>query len=40
MHGVYRIPVNQKELEEIRERVKEFEDIPSVFTFPGVPEEF
>ncbi len=35
-HGVYRIPVDQKELEELRERVKKFEDMPSV---PGLPEE-
>ena len=30
MHEVYRIPVDQKELEELRERVKEFEDMPSL----------
>ncbi len=30
MYGVYRIPGDQKELEELRERVKEFKDMPSL----------
>ncbi len=38
-HGMFKIPVEERELRELRERIEKFEEIPSVFIFPGLPGE-
>ncbi len=39
-HGVFKIPVEEQELRELRERLEKFEEIPSVFILPKMPGEF
>ncbi len=39
-HGVFKIPVEERELKELRERLKKFEDMPSVLIVPRPTDEF
>jgi len=39
-HGMFKIPVEEKELKELRERLKKFEDVPTVFFVPRPPNQF
>jgi len=39
-HGVFKIPVEERELKELRDRIEKFEEIPSVFILPKMPGEF
>ena len=39
-HGVYKADVKEKELKDLKERLKKFEEIPPVFFVPNPPTEF
>lgn len=39
-HGMFKIPVEERELRELRKRLEEFEEVPTVFFMPKVPGEF
>ncbi len=39
-HGVYKADVKEKEIKDLKERLKKFEEIPSIFIVPKSPAEF